>query len=134
MPLWKLESFWMFCILYICRLKRTTDIMFGGKQVLVCGYGEVCSIYVLPTLNNYKPLYILPSTISSYPYQQGIQTISSYSYQLGIQTISSYPYQLGIHTLLSISPVCEDDTMFTCTFTWGYHMFTSIFTCYLPVC
>lgn len=23
------------------RLKRTTDIMFGGKQVLVCGYGEV---------------------------------------------------------------------------------------------
>lgn len=23
------------------RLKRTTDVMFGGKQVLVCGYGEV---------------------------------------------------------------------------------------------
>ena len=23
-------------------MKRTTDIMFGGKQVLVCGYGEVC--------------------------------------------------------------------------------------------
>lgn len=23
-------------------LKRTTDIMFGGKQVLICGYGEVC--------------------------------------------------------------------------------------------
>lgn len=23
------------------RLKRTTDIMFGGKQVVVCGYGEV---------------------------------------------------------------------------------------------
>ena len=22
-------------------LKKTTDIMFGGKQVLVCGYGEV---------------------------------------------------------------------------------------------
>lgn len=22
-------------------LKRTTDVMFGGKQVLVCGYGEV---------------------------------------------------------------------------------------------
>lgn len=22
-------------------LKRTTDIMFGGKQVVVCGYGEV---------------------------------------------------------------------------------------------
>ena len=22
-------------------LKRTTDIMFGGKQVLVCGYGQV---------------------------------------------------------------------------------------------
>lgn len=22
-------------------LKRTTDIMFGGKQVIVCGYGEV---------------------------------------------------------------------------------------------
>lgn len=33
--------------LYCCResvldaLKRTTDIMFGGKQVVVCGYGEV---------------------------------------------------------------------------------------------
>jgi len=33
--------------LYTCResildaLKRTTDVMFGGKQVLVCGYGEV---------------------------------------------------------------------------------------------
>lgn len=23
------------------RLKRTTDVMFGGKHVLVCGYGEV---------------------------------------------------------------------------------------------
>ena len=23
------------------RLKRTTDVMFGGKQVVVCGYGEV---------------------------------------------------------------------------------------------
>ena len=23
------------------RLKRTTDMMFGGKQVLICGYGEV---------------------------------------------------------------------------------------------
>uniref|UniRef100_A0A8D0B4U4 S-adenosyl-L-homocysteine hydrolase NAD binding domain-containing protein n=1 Tax=Sander lucioperca TaxID=283035 RepID=A0A8D0B4U4_SANLU len=33
--------------LYCCKesildgLKRTTDIMFGGKQVVVCGYGEV---------------------------------------------------------------------------------------------
>uniref|UniRef100_G3UTV5 Adenosylhomocysteinase like 1 n=2 Tax=Meleagris gallopavo TaxID=9103 RepID=G3UTV5_MELGA len=33
--------------LYCCResildgLKRTTDVMFGGKQVVVCGYGEV---------------------------------------------------------------------------------------------
>merc|ERR1719357_429968 len=33
--------------LYCCResildgLKRTTDVMFGGKQVIVCGYGEV---------------------------------------------------------------------------------------------
>ncbi|XP_054632988.1 S-adenosylhomocysteine hydrolase-like protein 1 isoform X2 [Dunckerocampus dactyliophorus] len=33
--------------LYCCKesildgLKRTTDVMFGGKQVLVCGYGEV---------------------------------------------------------------------------------------------
>lgn len=24
-------------------LKRTTDVMFGGKQVVVCGYGEVSS-------------------------------------------------------------------------------------------
>ena len=35
--------------LYCCResildgLKRTTDVMFGGKQVVVCGYGEVSS-------------------------------------------------------------------------------------------
>ena len=33
--------------MYSCResildaLKRTTDVMFGGKQVLICGYGEV---------------------------------------------------------------------------------------------
>ena len=25
----------------LARLKRTTDVMFGGKQVVVCGYGEV---------------------------------------------------------------------------------------------
>lgn len=24
-----------------CSLKRSTDIMFGGKQVVICGYGEV---------------------------------------------------------------------------------------------
>jgi adenosylhomocysteinase len=24
-----------------CSLKRSTDVMFGGKQVVVCGYGEV---------------------------------------------------------------------------------------------
>ena len=28
-------------IFFFCSLKRTTDVMFGGKQVLVCGYGEV---------------------------------------------------------------------------------------------
>ena len=33
----------MFC--FISSLKRTTDVMFGGKQVLVCGYGEVSSVY-----------------------------------------------------------------------------------------
>lgn len=33
--------------IYSCResiidsLKRTTDIMFSGKQIIVCGYGEV---------------------------------------------------------------------------------------------
>lgn len=26
---------------FLRRLKRTTDVMFGGKQVVVCGYGEV---------------------------------------------------------------------------------------------
>lgn len=25
----------------ICSLKRSTDVMFGGKQVVICGYGEV---------------------------------------------------------------------------------------------
>lgn len=29
------------CLFSIFRLKRTTDVMFGGKQVVVCGYGEV---------------------------------------------------------------------------------------------
>lgn len=24
-----------------CSLKRSTDVMFGGKQVVICGYGEV---------------------------------------------------------------------------------------------
>lgn len=28
-------------------LKRTTDIMFGGKQVVVCGYGEVNHCLIL---------------------------------------------------------------------------------------
>lgn len=27
--------------LFSFSLKRTTDVMFGGKQVVVCGYGEV---------------------------------------------------------------------------------------------
>lgn len=27
-------------------LKRTTDVMFGGKQVVVCGYGEVGWIFL----------------------------------------------------------------------------------------
>lgn len=26
---------------FICSLKRTTDVMLGGRQVLICGYGEV---------------------------------------------------------------------------------------------
>lgn len=26
---------------HVSSLKRTTDVMFGGKQVVVCGYGEV---------------------------------------------------------------------------------------------
>lgn len=30
----------------IYRLKRTTDVMFGGKQVVVCGYGEVEWIFL----------------------------------------------------------------------------------------
>ena len=30
-----------FFLMINSRLKRTTDVMFGGKQVLVCGYGEV---------------------------------------------------------------------------------------------
>ena len=31
----------MLIFLYHSSLKRTTDVMFGGKQVLVSGYGEV---------------------------------------------------------------------------------------------
>lgn len=30
----------------IYSLKRTTDVMFGGKQVVVCGYGEVEWIFL----------------------------------------------------------------------------------------
>ena len=36
----KLEIF-LIQFFFPCRLKRTTDMMFGGKQVVVCGYGEV---------------------------------------------------------------------------------------------
>ena len=28
-------------LICVCRLKRTTDVMFGGKQIIICGYGEV---------------------------------------------------------------------------------------------
>jgi adenosylhomocysteinase len=27
--------------LFVSSLKRSTDVMFGGKQVILCGYGEV---------------------------------------------------------------------------------------------
>ena len=36
--------FHYFKILLSYSLKRTTDVMFGGKQVLVCGYGEVSEL------------------------------------------------------------------------------------------
>ena len=39
------------------RLKRTTDVMFGGKQVVVCGYGEV------------RPSHSLYSTVLLAQYQ-----------------------------------------------------------------
>lgn len=32
-------------------LKRTTDVMFGGKQVVVCGYGEVSSWLIQQLFN-----------------------------------------------------------------------------------
>lgn len=32
-------------------LKRTTDVMFGGKQVVVCGYGEVTSRAAVPVFS-----------------------------------------------------------------------------------
>lgn len=32
---------WTLIFGFSISLKRTTDIMFGGKQVVVCGYGEV---------------------------------------------------------------------------------------------
>lgn len=35
-----------FCFLFLS-LKRTTDMMFGGKQVVVCGYGEVSQTFGL---------------------------------------------------------------------------------------
>lgn len=34
------------------RLRRTTDIMFGGKQVVVCGYGEVSEMMNLSRMTN----------------------------------------------------------------------------------
>lgn len=43
--------------IYSCResiidsLKRTTDVMFGGKQVVVCGYGEVINKQISLTQN-----------------------------------------------------------------------------------
>lgn len=39
-------------IFFSARLKRTTDMMFGGKQVVVCGYGEVrLTLSVIRCLN-----------------------------------------------------------------------------------
>ncbi|KAI5630798.1 s-adenosyl-L-homocysteine hydrolase, NAD binding domain-containing protein [Phthorimaea operculella] len=28
-------------VVVMCTTKRSTDLMFGGKQAVVCGYGEV---------------------------------------------------------------------------------------------
>ena len=44
-------------LICFCRLKRTTDVMFGGKQIIICGYGEVSQreltlMTVTYTLNN----------------------------------------------------------------------------------
>ena len=35
------DTLFNFCCFLFNSLKRTTDVMFGGKQVLVSGYGEV---------------------------------------------------------------------------------------------
>lgn len=41
MQLWYCGTLICVILLISASLKRTTDIMFGGKQVVVCGYGEV---------------------------------------------------------------------------------------------
>lgn len=49
----KTDSASSLTVLGLCfRLRRTTDIMFGGKQVVVCGYGEVSDIMNLSGTTN----------------------------------------------------------------------------------
>ena len=43
-------------------LKRTTDVMFGGKQVLVCGYGEVRFVFDEYIITFYSIGHWLPNT------------------------------------------------------------------------
>ncbi|OWK04666.1 hypothetical protein Celaphus_00002218 [Cervus elaphus hippelaphus] len=58
--------------LYCCResildgLKRTTDVMFGGKQVVVCGYGEALGAIVYIT--EIDPICALQAWISLLSY------------------------------------------------------------------
>lgn len=59
--------------LYRCResildaLKRATDTMFGGKQVVVCGYGEVSQLFSLLifSLSNHAPTESVRATLFS---------------------------------------------------------------------
>lgn len=42
------------------RLKRTTDVMFGGKQVVVCGYGEVRKVIKRPVFHKWSEGAYIP--------------------------------------------------------------------------
>lgn len=49
-----------------CSLKRTTDVMFGGKQVVVCGYGEVERTFLSRSLYELVLYSHMGNILSSY--------------------------------------------------------------------
>ncbi|CAO2599691.1 S-adenosylhomocysteine hydrolase-like protein 1 [Lemmus lemmus] len=78
--------------LYCCResildgLKRTTDVMFGGKQVVVCGYGEV---------NSWTPMSLF------FSYEKGL--IETLSEEDSLKTLMNWSEYVSILCLKTVA-------------------------------